>query len=71
MSTVLFLTREDLNKPGFEGAKCVCSPPPRSTGDHEGIWKGLENGTFTVFSSDHCPFIYEDIEGGKKSSLTD
>lgn len=62
----LFLTREDLDKPGFEGAKCVCSPPPRNTADHGGIWKGLENGTFTVFSSDHCPFVYEDAEGGKK-----
>jgi len=28
----LFLTREDLNKSSFEGAKCVHSPPPRSTG---------------------------------------
>ncbi|KAE8443169.1 hypothetical protein EG329_002267 [Mollisiaceae sp. DMI_Dod_QoI] len=67
----LFLTREDLDKPGFEGAKCVCSPPPRTTADHEGIWQGLENGTFTVFSSDHCPFVYEDAEGGKKSTISD
>ena len=66
----LFLTRGDLDKPGFEGAKCVCSPPPRSKDDHEGIWQGLENGTFTVFSSDHCPFVYEDAEGGKKSSVS-
>ncbi len=65
----LFLTREDLNVPGFEGAKCVCSPPPRSIADHEGIWEGLKNGTFTVFSSDHCPFVYDDVEGGKKSSI--
>jgi dihydropyrimidinase len=33
----LFLTQEDLNKPGFEGGKCVCSPPPRTMADHEGI----------------------------------
>lgn len=65
----LFLTREDLDKPGFEGAKCVCSPPPRGKEDHDGIWEGLGNGTFTVFSSDHCPFVYDDSEGGKKSSI--
>jgi len=48
----LFLTRKDLDKPGFEGAKCVCSPPPREgEQDHEGIWQGLEDGTFTVLSS--------------------
>ncbi|CRG87849.1 dihydropyrimidinase [Talaromyces islandicus] len=67
----LFLTRDDLNKPGFEGAKCVCSPPPREgSGDHEGIWAGLQNGTFTILSSDHCPFIYDNSETGKKAAIT-
>ena len=68
----LFLTRSDLMKPGFEGAKCVCSPPPREgLEDHEGIWRGLSNGTFTILSSDHCPFIYDDREVGKKSVLSE
>jgi len=67
----LFLTREDLDKPGFEGAKCVCSPPPRDgPQDHAAIWLGLQNGTFTILSSDHCPFVYDDAETGKKSSIT-
>ncbi|KAK3071919.1 hypothetical protein LTR53_007765 [Teratosphaeriaceae sp. CCFEE 6253] len=68
----LFLTKHDLDKPGFEGAKCVCSPPPReSEADHEGIWQGLEDGTFTVLSSDHCPFLYDDNQTGKKSCIDD
>jgi dihydropyrimidinase len=67
----LFLTRDDLDKPDFEGAKCVCSPPPRdSAADHDAIWTGLQNGTFTVLSSDHCPFMYEDTEKGKKSIIS-
>lgn len=67
----LFLSRTDLDKPGFEGAKCVCSPPPReSSADHDAIWLGLANGTFTVLSSDHCPFMYEDTEIGKKSIIS-
>ncbi|KAL2217274.1 putative allantoinase [Thermoascus aurantiacus ATCC 26904] len=66
----LFLTREDLDHPGFEGAKCVCSPPPRDKADHEAIWTGLQNGTFTVLSSDHCAFRYDDTETGKKSAIT-
>ncbi|KAG0650610.1 Dihydropyrimidinase [Hyphodiscus hymeniophilus] len=67
----LFLTRKDLDKPGFEGAKCVCSPPPREgEQDHEGIWQGIENGTFTVLSSDHCPFLFDNHEIGKKTSIT-
>lgn len=68
----LFLTRKDLDKPGFEGAKCVCSPPPREgEQDHEGIWQGLEDGTFTVLSSDHCPFLYDNADIGKKSVLSE
>lgn len=50
---------------------CQCSPPPRNERDQEGIWRGLENGTFTVLSSDHCPFLYEDTEFGKKSVISD
>ncbi|KAL3424728.1 dihydropyrimidinase [Phlyctema vagabunda] len=68
----LFLTRKDLDRPGFEGAKCVCSPPPREgEQDHEGIWRGLEDGTFTVLSSDHCPFLFDNTEIGKKSVISD
>lgn len=67
----LFLTAHDLAAPGFEGAKCVCSPPPRaSQADCDAIWSGLADGTFTILSSDHCPFRYDDAEHGKKSSVT-
>jgi dihydropyrimidinase len=30
----------------------------------------LKDGTFTILSSDHCPFRYDDAETGKKSSIT-
>jgi dihydropyrimidinase len=37
------------------GAKSVCSPPPRdSVEDINALWKGITNGTFTTFSSDHA-----------------
>lgn len=68
----LFLTKRDLDKEGFEGAKCVCAPPPRdSEADCAIIWEGLANGTFTILSSDHCPFRFNDAEMGKKSSISD
>lgn len=48
------------------------SPPPREgSEDHEAIWGGLLNGTFTILSSDHCPFVYDDREAGKKSVLSE
>jgi dihydropyrimidinase len=68
----LFLTKSDLDQPGFEGAKCVCSPPPRSSeSDCDAIWTGLQNGTFTILSSDHCPFRYNDKETGKMTSVSE
>ncbi|KAI1453021.1 D-hydantoinase [Annulohypoxylon moriforme] len=66
----LFLTRDDLDRPGFEGAKYICSPPPRRKEDQGAIWRGLQNGTFSILSSDHCPFSFEDEEKGKKSCIT-
>jgi dihydropyrimidinase len=52
----LLLTEDDLGGEGFEGAKCICSPPPRDKGNQQVIWNALENGTFQVLSSDHAPF---------------
>ncbi|KAI2999431.1 hypothetical protein CBS147346_7605 [Aspergillus niger] len=67
----LFLTRKDLEKLGFEGAKCICSPPPREGEDDlENIWTGLQNGTFTILSSDHSPYVYDDDVNGKKIAVT-
>jgi dihydropyrimidinase len=59
----LFLTAEDLATPGFEGAKCICSPPPRDKANQAIIWNALIDGTFTIFSSDHAPFRYQDPAG--------
>ncbi len=57
------LTADDLDRAGFEGAKWVCSPPPRDTSEQAAIWAGIERGAFDVFSSDHCPFRFADTAG--------
>jgi dihydropyrimidinase len=56
----LFLTADDLDRAGAEGAKFCCSPPPRDAASQEAIWRGLANGTFQVFSSDHAPYRYDE-----------
>jgi len=62
----LFLTAADLGlDDSYQGARCVCSPPPRDKGNQEVIWNALADGLFTVFSSDHAPFRYEAPEGKK------
>lgn len=59
----LVLTAGDLDQAGMGGAKYVCSPPPRDTESQAACWQGLEQGVFELFSSDHCPFRYD--ESGK------
>ena len=55
----LFVFEEDLAKPGFEGAKYVCSPPVRKPKDAPVLWKALADNTLQAISTDHCPFWYE------------
>ena len=61
----LVLTAESLEADGYHGAKCVCSPPPRDKANQQVIWDALADGLFTVFSSDHAPFNYDDPQGKK------
>ena len=59
----LVLTEKDLDGLNMEGAKYVCSPPPRDLESQVACWEGLQQGIFSVFSSDHCPFRYDDPAG--------
>jgi dihydropyrimidinase len=59
----LVLTARDLEGLNMEGAKYVCSPPPRDTASQQACWEGLQQKVFSLFSSDHCPFRYDDPQG--------
>jgi len=61
----LFLTEQDLAVEGFHGAQCVCSPPPRDKQNQQAVWDALVHNVFSVFSSDHAPFRYDDPHGKK------
>ena len=62
-SQYITLTADDLGAMDWEGAKYVCSPPPRDHAEQANIWRGIETGVFDLFSSDHCPFRYDDARG--------
>ncbi len=62
----LFVFEEDLARPGFEGAKFVCSPPVRQPKDAEVLWKALANTTLQAVSTDHAVFWFE---GGVKGRI--
>ena len=45
-------------RPGFEGAKFVCSPPLRSASDNAALWAHLAADDLSTVGTDHCPFFY-------------
>ena len=50
----LVLQASDMDRPGFEGAKFICSPAPRGPADSEGLWAAIRAGTMEIISSDHA-----------------
>jgi len=52
----LFLSIDNYDEPGFDGAKYVMSPPLREKWHQEELWKGLARNDLQVVSTDHCPF---------------
>ena len=52
----LFNSFDDLDRPGLEGAKFVCTPPLRPKEYQADIWRGLRTNDLQVVSTDHCPF---------------
>ncbi len=58
-SHYLVLDTEDLAKPGFEGAKYVCSPALRTKEHRDVLWQAVDRKWINAISSDHCGFDYE------------
>ena len=62
----LFLSYDNYEEPGFDGAKYVMSPPLREKENEEKLWRGLAVNDLQAISTDHCPFcMKEQKELGK------
>ena len=56
----LFLDYSVYEKPGFEGAKYVMTPPIREQWNQDKLWRGLAFNDLQVVSTDHCPFCFKE-----------
>ncbi|KAH5246851.1 hypothetical protein HBI42_133440 [Parastagonospora nodorum] len=70
----LFLLSEEIKQchhgDNSHGAKFICAPPLRHhASDLEGLWRGLANGTFTVWSSDHAASKFDHPKGKKAGTV--
>ncbi|MDC7241632.1 MAG: dihydropyrimidinase [Spirochaetales bacterium] len=60
------ITDDWIDTEDFEGAKYICSPPPKGEDDKAAVWKALRDGTVQTVATDHCPFWFE---GGKDGRI--
>ncbi len=66
----LYLSLDNMDAPGFEGAKYVFTPPLREKWNQEKLWQGLAKDTLQVVSTDHCPFCYKEQKELGKDDFT-
>lgn len=64
----LFLTLEEYDRPDFDAAKFVMTPPLRTHSHQDAMWRGLRTNDIQVISTDHCPFCFHERALGAKYS---
>ncbi len=66
----LYLSIDNFDVPGFEGAKYVFTPPLREKWHQEKLWNGLQRDHLQVVSTDHCPFCFKEQKELGKDDFT-
>lgn len=66
----LVLDESYLEKPNFEGAKYVWSPPLREKWNQEVLWNALKNGDLQTIGSDQCSFDFNGQKDLGKNDFT-
>jgi dihydropyrimidinase len=56
----LFLSYDNYEESGFDGAKYVMSPPLRPKETQDRLWRGLASNDLQAVSTDHCPFCMKE-----------
>jgi len=55
----LLLDKSYAERPNFEGAKYVMSPPLRDARNQAVLWNGLRDGLVQTVATDHAPFDFQ------------
>jgi dihydropyrimidinase len=58
-----FIDQSFLERPDFEGAKYVYTPPPRAKKNQDVLWNAVRTDVLSAISTDHCSFLWD----GQKS----
>ncbi len=60
----LFLDQSEYDRPGFESAKYIMTPPLRDHHCQHALWRGLRFDDLQIVSTDHCPFCFNENPQG-------
>ncbi len=66
----LTLDKTYAEKPNFEGAKYVMSPPLRDARNQSVLWNGLRDGLIQTVATDHAPFDFQKQKPMGKDDFT-
>jgi dihydropyrimidinase len=66
----LLLDKTHAERPNFEGAKYVMSPPLRDARNQPVLWNGLRNGLIQTVATDHAPFDFQKQKAMGKDDFT-
>ena len=54
-----FVDETFLERPDFEGAKFVYTPPPRAKHHQDVLWNAVRTDELSAISTDHCAFLWD------------
>src|ERR671920_681162 len=54
-----FVDYSFLERPNFEGAKYVYTPPPRDKANQDVLWNAVRTDVLSAISTDHCAFLWD------------
>jgi dihydropyrimidinase len=65
-----FIDQTFLERPNFEGAKYVYTPPPRDKANQEVLWNAVRTDVLSAISTDHCAYLFEGQKDAGKDDFS-
>jgi len=59
-----------LERPNFEGAKYVYTPPPRPKENQDVLWNAVRTDVLSVISTDHCAFTWSEQKAAGRDDFS-
>jgi dihydropyrimidinase len=65
-----FIDQSFLERPNFEGAKFVYTPPPRDKANQEVLWNAVRTDILSAISTDHCAYLFDGQKDAGKDDFS-